>query len=148
VTYALVYGYCDLTIGIQGSRHNTFFQASKVLVRAWQEEDTVWPSSRSSRPTARDRETERNSLVAVSEFQRQLMNNLNRQGMSVTNLAQRTGYSESLLENLLAGRTRQIPVDFFVRVADLLDLTMEERDALVRSWAFGIEKRSWRLTSV
>jgi plasmid maintenance system antidote protein VapI len=148
VTYALVYGYCELTIGIQGSRHNTFFQASKVLVRAWQEEDTVWPSSLSSRPTARDRETERNSLVAVSEFQRQLMNNLNRQGMSVTNLAQRTGYSDSLLENLIAGRTRRIPVDFFVRVADLLDLTMEERDALVRSWAFGIEKRSWRLTSV
>jgi hypothetical protein len=23
---------------------------------------------------------------------------------------------------------------------------MEEKDALVRSWAFGIEKRSWRLT--
>jgi hypothetical protein len=148
VTYAIVYGYCELTIGFQGSRHNTFFQASKVLVRAWQEEDTVWPSSRSSRLTACDRETERNSLVAVSEFQRQLMNNLNRQGMSVTNLAQRTGYSDSILENLIAGRTRQIPVDFFVRVADLLDLTMEERDALVRSWAFGIEKRSWRLTSV
>jgi hypothetical protein len=38
-------------------------------------------------------------------------------------------------------------VDFFIRVADTLDLTMEEKDALVRSWAFGIEKRSWRLTS-
>jgi lambda repressor-like predicted transcriptional regulator len=86
--------------------------------------------------------------VAASEFQRTLMNNLNRQGMSLTNLAQRTGYSYSLLENLIAGRTRQMPVDFFVRVADILDLTLEEKDALVRSWAFGIEKRSWRLTSV
>jgi hypothetical protein len=93
-------------------------------------------------------EIERNRYVAASEFQRTLMNNLNRHVMSVTNLAQRTGYSYSLLENLIAGRTRQIPVDFFVRVADILDLTMEEKDPLVRSWAFGIEKRSWRLTSV
>ena len=36
---------------------------------------------------------------------------------------------------------------FFVRVADSLDLTTVEKDALVRSWAFGIEKRSWSLTS-
>jgi plasmid maintenance system antidote protein VapI len=86
--------------------------------------------------------------VAASEFQRTLMNNLNRQGMSLTNLAERTGYSYSLLENLIAGRTRQIPVDFFVRIGDLLDLSTVEKDALVRSWAFGIEKRSWRLTSV
>jgi hypothetical protein len=67
--------------------------------------------------------------------------------MSVANLAQRTGYSPLLLENLIAGKTRQIPVDFFIRVTDTLDLTMEEKDALVRSWAFGIEKRSWSLTS-
>jgi hypothetical protein len=53
-----------------------------------------------------------------------------------------TGYSPLLLDDLIAGRTRRIPVDFFVRVADTLDLTMEEKDALVRSWAFGIEKRS------
>jgi lambda repressor-like predicted transcriptional regulator len=86
--------------------------------------------------------------MASSEFQRTLMNNLHRRGMSLTNLAERTGYSPLLLDNLIAGKTRQIPVDFFVRVADTLDLTMEQRDALVRSWAFGIEKRSWRLTSV
>jgi lambda repressor-like predicted transcriptional regulator len=85
--------------------------------------------------------------MAASEFQRTIMSNLNRQGMSVAGLAKQSGYSPLLLENLIAGKTRQIPVDFFVRVADILDLTMEERDALVRSWAFGIEKRSWRLTS-
>ena len=85
--------------------------------------------------------------MAASEFQRGLMNHLGRQGMSVANLAQRTGYSTLLLENLMAGKTRQIPVDFFVRGCDTLDLTMEEKDALVRSWAFGIEKRSWSLTS-
>ena len=85
--------------------------------------------------------------MAASEFQRTLMSNLSRQGMSLAGLARQTGYSPFLLENLLAGKTRQIPVDFFIRVADILNLTLEERDALVRSWAFGIEKRSWRLTS-
>lgn len=85
--------------------------------------------------------------MAASEFQQRLMNHLGRQGMSVSDLAQRTGYSLLLLENLKAGRTRQIPVDFFVRVADTLDLSTVEKDALVRSWAFGIEKRSWSLTN-
>ena len=85
--------------------------------------------------------------MAASEFQRRLMSNLNQQGMSVASLAKHTGYSPLLLENLIAGKTRQIPVDFFVRVADILDLTMEERDALVRSWAFGIENRSWSVSS-
>lgn len=85
--------------------------------------------------------------MAASEFQRTLMSNVSRRGMSVAGLAGQTGYSPFLLENLIVGKTRQIPVDFFVRVADTLDLTMEEKDALVRSWAFGIEKCSWRLTS-
>jgi hypothetical protein len=75
------------------------------------------------------------------------MSNLTRQDMSVAGLARQTGYSPLLLDDLIAGRTRQIPVDFFIRIAETLDLTMEEKDALVRSWAFGIEKRSWRLTS-
>ncbi len=83
--------------------------------------------------------------MAASEFQRTLMSNLSHQGMSVAGLARQTGYSPALLENLIAGRTRQIPVDFFVRVADVLDLTTVEKDALIRSWAFGIEKRSWSL---
>jgi lambda repressor-like predicted transcriptional regulator len=50
--------------------------------------------------------------MAASESQRRLMNYLNRQGMSLANLAERTGYSAILLENLIAGKTRQIPVDF------------------------------------
>jgi len=68
--------------------------------------------------------------------------------MSLANLAQRTGYSPLLLENLITGKTRQIPVDFFVRVADTLEMSTLEKDALVRSWAFGIEKRSWSLTNI
>jgi lambda repressor-like predicted transcriptional regulator len=83
--------------------------------------------------------------MAASEFQRTLMSYLSRQGLSVAALASQTGYSPVLLEDLIAGKTRQMPVDFFVQVADALDLTMEEKDDLVRSWAFGIEKRTWQL---
>ena len=82
-----------------------------------------------------------------SDFQRSLMNILSRQGMSVANLAEHTGYNPSLLEHLIAGKTREIPIDFFIRVADVLNLSTQEKDALVRSWAFGIERRSWRLYS-
>jgi hypothetical protein len=65
--------------------------------------------------------------MAASEFQRTLMSNLSRQGMSVAGLARQTGYSPSLLDNLIAGKTRQIPVDFFVRVGDTLDLTTKRK---------------------
>ena len=86
-------------------------------------------------------------LMAASEFQLTLMSYLSKQGMSVAGLARQTGYSPVLLENLIAGKTRQMPVDFFARVADALHLTMEEKDALVRSWASGIENSSWSLTN-
>jgi transcriptional regulator with XRE-family HTH domain len=81
--------------------------------------------------------------VAANEFQRILVNILSRQGMSVSELAEQTGYSSLLLENIIAGKSRQMPVDFFVRIADILELSAEEKDELVRSWAFGIEHWSW-----
>ena len=131
------------------------FQLRTVLVSSREEADTMCPleltrslanrRAGSAQKDLLDRKEE--LLMAASEFQRTLMSNLSRQGMSVAGLARQTGYGPLLLENLIAGRTRQIPVDFFVRVGDTLDLTMEEKDALVRSWAFGIEKRSWTLTS-
>jgi hypothetical protein len=83
--------------------------------------------------------------MAASEFQRTLMSYLSRQGVSVAALARQTGYSAILLENLIAGKTRQMPVDFFVRVADTLGLSTAEKNDLVRSWALGIEKRTWHL---
>src|SRR5436305_10641794 len=79
-------------------------------------------------------------IVAANEYQRLLMSILNRQGMSVSNLAEHTGYNPSLLENIIAGKSRQMPVDFFVRLSNILNLNTEEKDALVRSWAFGIER--------
>ena len=57
--------------------------------------------------------------------------------MSVADLAERTGYNPLFFENILTGKSRQIPVDFFLRIAQVLDLSEEEKDALVRSWAFG-----------
>jgi hypothetical protein len=35
-----------------------------------------------------------------------------------------------------------MPVDFFLRIARVLDLSDEEKDALVRSWPFGVERES------
>jgi len=86
------------------------------------------------------------TIVAANEFQRILMNILNKHGMSISNLAENTGYNPLLLENIIAGKSRQMPVDFFVRIANVLNLNTEENDALVRSWAFGIERLSWRIT--
>jgi hypothetical protein len=57
--------------------------------------------------------------------------------MSVADLAERTGYNPHFFGDIVTGKSRQIPVDFFLRVAQVLDLSEEEKDALVRSWAFG-----------
>jgi predicted transcriptional regulator len=75
--------------------------------------------------------------LAMNEFQRTLMNILEKRGMSVADLAERAGYNPLFFENIITGKSRQIPVDFFLRIAQALDLSDEEKDALVRSWAFG-----------
>ena len=73
----------------------------------------------------------------MNELQRTLTTIVERRGMSVADLAERTGYNPLFFENILTGKSRQIPVDFFLRIAQVLDLSEEEKDALVRSWAFG-----------
>ncbi len=73
----------------------------------------------------------------MNEFQLTLTNILGKRGMSVADLAERTEYNPLFLENIITGKSRQIPVDFFLRVAQALDLSEEEKEALVRSWAFG-----------
>jgi cyanate lyase len=73
----------------------------------------------------------------MNEFQLTLTNILQRRGMSVADLAEQTGYNPVFFESILTGKNRQMPVDFFLRVAQVLDLSEEEKDALVRSWAFG-----------
>jgi transcriptional regulator with XRE-family HTH domain len=73
----------------------------------------------------------------MNEFQLTLTNIVERRGMSVADLAERTGYNPLFFENIITGKSRQIPVDFFLRVAQVLDLSEEEKEALVRSWAFG-----------
>jgi len=55
-------------------------------------------------------------------------------------LAEKAGYSSRFFEDIVTGKSRQVPVDFFVRVDRILDLTEEEKDALVLSWAFGVER--------
>jgi hypothetical protein len=79
----------------------------------------------------------------MNEFQLTLKNIAARRGTSVAELAKRVGYEPFLFENIVAGKTRQVPVDFFIRIADTLNLSTEEKDNLVRSWAFGIERWNW-----
>ena len=55
-------------------------------------------------------------------------------------LAERAGYDSRFFEDIVTGKSRQVPVDFFIRVNRILDLTEEEKDALVSSWAFGVEQ--------
>ena len=73
----------------------------------------------------------------MNEFQRTLVDILQRRGMSVDDLAEQTEYNPVFFESILTGKSRQMPVDFFLRVAQVLDLSEEEKDAIVRSWAFG-----------
>ncbi len=79
----------------------------------------------------------------MNEFQLALRNITARRGMSVSELAERAGYDPLLFENIVTGKSRQIPVDFFVRISNVLDLGTVEKDALVRSWAFGAERWNW-----
>jgi DNA-binding Xre family transcriptional regulator len=79
----------------------------------------------------------------MNEFQLTLTNIIARHGTSVSELAKRVGYEPFLFEKIVMGKTRQIPVDFFIRIADALELSTVEKDELVRSWAFGIECWNW-----
>jgi DNA-binding Xre family transcriptional regulator len=78
--------------------------------------------------------------MAMNEFQVALTNILSKRAMKMSNLVERTGYDPRLFEDIVTGKSRQIPVDFFVRIDRILDLAEEEKDALVRSWAFGVER--------
>jgi hypothetical protein len=79
----------------------------------------------------------------MNEFQLTLTNIAARHSTSISQLAKLVGYEPFLFEEIVAGKTRQVPVDFFIRIADVLDLSTVEKDDLVRSWAFGIERWNW-----
>ena len=52
-------------------------------------------------------------------------------------------YNPVFFASILAGKSRQMSVGFFLRIARVLDLSEEEKDALVRSWPFGVERESY-----
>ncbi len=79
----------------------------------------------------------------MNEFQLTLTNVLRKRAMSVSDLAKQAGYAPFLLENIVTGKSRRIPVDFFVRLGNVLDLAEAEKEALIRSWAFGVDKWNW-----
>ena len=78
--------------------------------------------------------------MVINEFEHTLMNIVQKHGTSMDTLAKQASYDPLFFRNVVSGKSRQMPVDFFVRVANVLDLSAEEKDALVRSWAFGVER--------
>ena len=62
--------------------------------------------------------------------------------MSLSELVKETGYNPIFFEDVVLGKSRKIPVDFFVRLAEVLELSNREKDQLLRSWAFGVERQS------
>ena len=53
------------------------------------------------------------------------------------------GYDPLLFDKLVIGINRRIPVDFFICISGVLDLTRGETNALVGSWAFGVDRWNW-----
>ena len=76
----------------------------------------------------------------MNEFEHTLLNLLAKHDMNLSDLARQAGYNPLFFTNVVSGKSRKIPVDFFVRIADVLDLSNQEKDALLRSWAFGVER--------
>ena len=76
----------------------------------------------------------------MNEFEHTLNDILARHGVDVMDLAEQTGFAPPLVRDIVAGKSRQVPVDFFLRIAQALNLSEEEKDALIRSWAFGAER--------
>jgi hypothetical protein len=79
----------------------------------------------------------------MNEFQLTPTNILGRHSMNVSASAYLTRYDPTFLKSILTSKSCQVPADFFVRIADGLDLGAVERDALVRSRAFGIGHWNW-----
>ena len=69
----------------------------------------------------------------MNEFEHTLTNIVDKHDVSTGALAKQARYDPLFSRDVVSGKSRQIPVDFFVRVANVLDLSVEEKDALVRS---------------
>ena len=76
----------------------------------------------------------------MNEFEHTLMSKLASKDMTLSELAERIGYEPLFLKKIVAGKDRRVPVNFFVRTAEALGLSNQEKDELVRSWAFGVER--------
>ena len=79
-------------------------------------------------------------LGSMNEFEHTLMSKLASKDMTLSELAERIGYEPLFLKNIVAGKDRSVPVNFFVRTAEALGLSNQEKDELVRSWPFGVER--------
>jgi hypothetical protein len=53
----------------------------------------------------------------MNEFQLTLTNILRRHGISASDLARHAGYDPLFFESIVMGKSRQVPADFFIRIA-------------------------------
>jgi cyanate lyase len=76
----------------------------------------------------------------MNGFEHTLLGILAKHGMSLSELAKETGYNPIFFEGVVSGKSRKVPVDSFIRLAEVLELSNQEKDQLLRSWAFGVER--------
>ncbi len=76
----------------------------------------------------------------MNEFEHTLNSIHDRHSMDVSDLAERAGYDSLFFRNIVTGKSRQIPVNFFVRIVYNLTLSTEEKDAPIRSWTLGAKR--------
>ena len=51
--------------------------------------------------------------------------------MSLSELGKETGYDPIFFEGVVSGKSRKIPVDFFIRLAEVLKLSNQEKGELL-----------------
>ena len=71
----------------------------------------------------------------MHEFEHTWLNMLEKHSMSLSDLARTVGYNPIFFRSVVSGKNRKVPVDFFIRIAEALILSNQEKDELVRSWA-------------
>ncbi len=63
----------------------------------------------------------------INELQLTLTNILGKRGIKVSAIAERAGYGSRFFEDIVTGKSCQVPVDFFVRVDVSLNLARKKK---------------------
>jgi hypothetical protein len=67
--------------------------------------------------------------IEINELQLTLTSTLGKRGITMSALAERARYGSRFFEDVVTGKSRKVPVDFFVRADRILELTEEGKNA-------------------